>query len=476
MKYLLSLILMCFYGSVSCQINFIDITPFESENNPVLTGKVGKVRIATDDFGNTLLLTSGIISNESDPPAYQTTLYNLNTLTEINTPLLNIVNGDMEFLDANADGWLDIVMSGGIIGVGNSAKIYINNGNNTFYESTQYIRPLIVGNISIVDIDDDGDDDMFFDGSPGPPFNFSDAYISNGNGTFNRIEDSPIGAPNFKRIMHPSTSQEVIAYAGKDHIYTVDGNLTPTILYTYCDCTFGDAKLGDLNNDSFIDVVIPVYNSDSIELKFYLGASNGVFTEINSGLSWEKVNVPENGTDFSYELVDVDQDADLDIFTTFKKLPETDDPNEELPTMSVFENNNGTFSLSFNFSETLESIAMVTHDIDADSDFDLIFMGKIIGSNPWDLQLNVFENNSQTLSAIENVVETIKIYPNPTTDFINIQANFDITTIEVYSFQGQKVLSVENQKTINIRSLPKSIYFLKLKTVRGAFTKKIIKQ
>jgi hypothetical protein len=234
--------------------------------------------------------------------------------------------------------------------------------------------------------------------------------------------------------------------------------------------------LGDLNYDSFIDVVIPVYNSDSVELKFYLGSSTGIFTETNSGLSWEIINVPVNGTDFSYELVDVDQDTDLDIFTTFKKLPETDDPNEELPTMSVFENNNGVFSLSFNFSETHENIGMAPHDIDADSDFDLIFMGNIIGSNPWDLELKVFENNSQTFSAEEYAVGTIKISPNPTLNNITIKGLDNILNTSLYNLQGQKMDIELNENKINLQHVSSGIYFLTIKTQEGTITRKIIKQ
>lgn len=89
---------------------------------------------------------------------------------------------------------------------------------------------------------------------------------------------------------------------------------------------------------------------------------------------------------------------------------------------------------------------------------------------------SVIDLNDSSLSTEEFESDVdISIHPNPTTDFINIQANFDINLVEIYSLHGQKVLLVENKKRIDISSLSEGIYFLKLKTVKGEITKKVIK-
>ncbi|MFV0573749.1 MAG: T9SS type A sorting domain-containing protein [Xanthomarina gelatinilytica] len=108
----------------------------------------------------------------------------------------------------------------------------------------------------------------------------------------------------------------------------------------------------------------------------------------------------------------------------------------------------------------------------------------LISSSSYDVTGNAYNptyqdivNGSCSLSIEEFESDIdVSIYPNPTTDFINIQANFDINSVEIYSLHGQKVLAIENQKTINISLLPEGIYFLKVKTEKSTVTKKIIKK
>lgn len=90
-------------------------------------------------------------------------------------------------------------------------------------------------------------------------------------------------------------------------------------------------------------------------------------------------------------------------------------------------------------------------------------------------QSQIADNSNCSLSIEDFDMSSVKIYPNPTTDFINIQSNFDINSVEIYSLHGQKVLLVENKKRIDISSLSEGIYFLKLKTVKGEITKKVVK-
>lgn len=59
------------------------------------------------------------------------------------------------------------------------------------------------------------------------------------------------------------------------------------------------------------------------------------------------------------------------------------------------------------------------------------------------------------------------IYPNPAQDFIIIDLENDVTSVEIYSLQGQKIL-VSNSKEINISSLNSGIYFLKIEDENGS--------
>lgn len=61
--------------------------------------------------------------------------------------------------------------------------------------------------------------------------------------------------------------------------------------------------------------------------------------------------------------------------------------------------------------------------------------------------------NTQNLSA--------KIYPNPTSDTFSIEMENEIKSIEIYSLQGQKVMT-SNEKNVNISNLSKGMYLVRI--------------
>ena len=82
------------------------------------------------------------------------------------------------------------------------------------------------------------------------------------------------------------------------------------------------------------------------------------------------------------------------------------------------------------------------------------------------------------LSNDKNITVDFKIYPNPTKgNFLNIVTN-EALTVEIYDILGKKVLesnvNSENQK-IQIGTLNKGIYLLRLISENGQTTKKLIK-
>ena len=78
--------------------------------------------------------------------------------------------------------------------------------------------------------------------------------------------------------------------------------------------------------------------------------------------------------------------------------------------------------------------------------------------------------------------ENFQIYPNPTTDELNIkftQAYNSSLSIIIFSNIGEIVFEktlTENEKNIDISSLPNGLYFVKLNSKEYIITKKIIKQ
>ena len=67
------------------------------------------------------------------------------------------------------------------------------------------------------------------------------------------------------------------------------------------------------------------------------------------------------------------------------------------------------------------------------------------------------------------------IYPNPTSDILNIQTDESITNVTAYNIAGQKVLQASTQ-TINVSNLKTGVYVLKVETAKGSATLKFVKK
>jgi hypothetical protein len=89
---------------------------------------------------------------------------------------------------------------------------------------------------------------------------------------------------------------------------------------------------------------------------------------------------------------------------------------------------------------------------------------------------NPDEDTTSTSTYIIAEEQQIKIYPNPATDYINIDAPNNYS-FEIYSIIGAKMLDTK-EKQIDISSFKKGIYFVVIKNEKGKSVKseKIIKK
>ena len=92
---------------------------------------------------------------------------------------------------------------------------------------------------------------------------------------------------------------------------------------------------------------------------------------------------------------------------------------------------------------------------------------------------NTFPNaNRQALSTVAYEKNNIKLYPNPTKNFLTIETvNQDaIDAISIYNTLGQEVLSINNPSSkINIEKLKSGTYFIKVKIGTEEINSKFIK-
>lgn len=109
--------------------------------------------------------------------------------------------------------------------------------------------------------------------------------------------------------------------------------------------------------------------------------------------------------------------------------------------------------------------------INADIDYVRIFNQALTQG-----QVTQIYNNPNLLSSDNFSSNNLKfnLYPNPASNILNIEIDGSIKSVEIYSLQGQKVLSADN-KEINISNLASGMYIVKVQDLNGSYaTKKLI--
>jgi len=83
---------------------------------------------------------------------------------------------------------------------------------------------------------------------------------------------------------------------------------------------------------------------------------------------------------------------------------------------------------------------------------------------------------TDNLSISSFTTKDINIYPNPSSNFINVESNLDNLAYEIFDINGKLVMKTSDE-TINLSGLSNAVYFLKItNSSNQTVTKKIIKQ
>jgi beta-glucanase (GH16 family) len=87
--------------------------------------------------------------------------------------------------------------------------------------------------------------------------------------------------------------------------------------------------------------------------------------------------------------------------------------------------------------------------------------------------VRVYQTN--TLSVAENMLNDLKVYPNPTTTEINISSKLNLDKIELYDITGKLIISkIKNLKTLDVNDLKSGFYLLKIYSGEMRSTKKVV--
>jgi len=88
--------------------------------------------------------------------------------------------------------------------------------------------------------------------------------------------------------------------------------------------------------------------------------------------------------------------------------------------------------------------------------------------------INIKWNPQTTSIENQNSISAIKVFPNPTSDFVNVQVN-NLISLQLFDLAGNNI-SISNAEILDLRKLASGIYLLKIETKENTFYRKIIKK
>ena len=117
--------------------------------------------------------------------------------------------------------------------------------------------------------------------------------------------------------------------------------------------------------------------------------------------------------------------------------------------------------MTFTPSDGNSEARLFVNDIDPNSD-DTGMMGINARSEFFTITTtgSINEFNGNVLNIQEKELQDIAIYPNPTSDILNISFDGEIDNIEMFDILGKQVLITNSKKNIDVRGLKSGIYLL----------------
>jgi|GEM_PF-5565953 len=224
---------------------------------------------------------------------------------------------------------------------------------------------------------------------------------------------------------------------------------------------------------------------DGIEIRFYpfSYASDPSINRFDAYIDLKNTNA----TNYSGQLRLV-YDDNYSILIDYDETPDSDSNGEAVwNTINIGPNSNSRIFLRIGYnSDTHPNYPVFSGD---ELIYDLFLTNlenrNNQGGSPSFRLIQTIDAAEQTLN-IENVDQMvssskIKIYPNPSSKFINIENNIGIKTVSIFSINGQLLNTIDYRKDnsewihIDISELDKGVYFLSIQTDTSIFTEKIIK-
>jgi len=354
----------------------------------------------------------------------------------------------LRIADLDNDGYLDFVI---LTKEFNTLKILRNDGGaiptfSTFMEFDYGKFPL---DLEVVDVDKDNLLDIiigFGDGSLVHLVNEGDLVFSK-NLSFetDNVFPGDVDVLDLNQDGYNDIIYSDIVHRNVCVYYNDGSSLQFDKMEIANDLHSGGISQGDLNNDGLIDVLVSTLYS-------------GLLLYTNTGQNFNKEEIdPELIISSGISLADLDKDDDLEIIL-----------NENAQSLHYYDYKDGSFDKFFITDLDITGQRIEVFDFDEDNDLDILVASYFIG------RIFIFKNDLST--NIDNLLfNSMSVYPNPTQNYINIETDLKVNTINMMDISGHNVLSATS-KQIDVRSLSSGVYFLEIETDSGTYAHKILKK
>ena len=382
-----------------------------------------------------------------------------------NIGLEDIHNGDISAADIDKDGYEDLL----ICGTNNDGQVisnvFKNNGNGEFTKDTTTFLTLFDYNFAeIVDINGDNLPDIFISGIPRPlafngePETITQLFLNNGSGKFESIDTAlPRFSSGTLSLVDIDNDNDVDLYIsgylghwngnvhyvnsfflndGKTHF--TEGLTFPIASRTKTYVSFGDYDL-DGNEDLF-------FTSGSSDTKLYrnIGCTSEFFTDVQTkcdSFRWIDEKVYTNSTNTVSHIISREMSCDSVILLDLT-INHSDSQNDIVTATDEYQWIDGNTYFESNNTATYT----LTNQAGCDST----------------LSLNL------TLIPLANELETsVTIFPNPSGEQLKFDLGYEpqeILEYQIFNTVGLKVRTWKShlkEQTINISPLPSGTYIIK---------------
>ncbi len=115
-------------------------------------------------------------------------------------------------------------------------------------------------------------------------------------------------------------------------------------------------------------------------------------------------------------------------------------------------------------------------DIDGDGDIDLTTGARDLGASGTVINTYWLENTT-ILGTSSFTIEGLQLTPNPVGDILRIQSQEPLQQATFYDVLGQSLMTVHKDfEAIPVSNLPTGLYFVEVRTTRGAAIKQVVKE